>query len=142
MGKFEEANLILRDTYPQDESQENRKLSMKSALAERSGNHFETYDAPEADSKTDEENSLVDVMVYPNPFNPEANILFETATTEFVSVKVFDSLGRLVQLLVGDTLPAGKHYLHFNGSSLPSGMYILNVELADTRSHTKMLLLR
>lgn len=51
---------------------------------------------------------------YPNPFNPQAVISFELARSQFVSVTVFDILGREVATLANSEFPAGKHELVFD----------------------------
>jgi endoglucanase len=79
---------------------------------------------------------------YPNPFNPSTCIDYQLPTNVFVTLKVFDVLGREVATLVNEHQNAGKHSVQFNASNLPSGMYFnqLNTELYhDTK---KLMLLR
>ncbi len=60
---------------------------------------------------------------YPNPFNPTSVIEYTLPADEFVSLKVYDILGREVAALVNEKQNAGKHSVNFNGSSLASGVY-------------------
>ena len=67
---------------------------------------------------------------YPNPFNPKTNIGFRIANLPdgkagfgFVTLKVFDVLGREVATLVNEEKPAGSYEVEFNASSLSSGIY-------------------
>jgi len=79
---------------------------------------------------------------YPNPFNPSTEIGFQIAEFGFVSLKVFDLLGREVAELVNNELHAGEHTVKFDASNLPSGVYFYRLT-ADGQSITKrMLLLR
>ena len=65
---------------------------------------------------------------YPNPFNPTTMIPFSVAEASFVSIKVYDLLGRTVSTLVDGTLSAGVHEVQFEASQLPTGMYIVRME--------------
>jgi hypothetical protein len=60
---------------------------------------------------------------YPNPFNPTTNIEFSVAQSGFVSLKVYDILGREVATIVSETLNQGSHMRTFSGESLSSGVY-------------------
>ena len=60
---------------------------------------------------------------YPNPFNPASVIEYTLPTDGFVSLKVYDVLGREVATLVNEKQNAGKHSVNFNGASLASGIY-------------------
>ena len=60
---------------------------------------------------------------YPNPFNPSTSIKFSIPNEEFVSLKVFNSLGEEVAVLINETKPAGNYSISFNASSLTSGVY-------------------
>ncbi|MBI5402939.1 MAG: T9SS type A sorting domain-containing protein, partial [Ignavibacteriae bacterium] len=60
---------------------------------------------------------------YPNPFNPETRISYSLPKAGFVSIKVFDMLGRQVADLVNDYKKAGNYITEFNASDLSSGVY-------------------
>ncbi|MBM3324998.1 MAG: T9SS type A sorting domain-containing protein [Calditrichaeota bacterium] len=79
---------------------------------------------------------------YPNPFNPVTEINYSIARTEKVSLRVFNLLGQEVAVLVDGVKSAGVHKVSFNGSQLPSGIYMYRLE---TDSHTlskKMVLMK
>ena len=89
---------------------------------------------------------------YPNPFNPTTNLEFGIPASRgeselrFVSLKVFDILGKEVATLVSAKLNPGIYKVNFDGSNLPSGVYIYklisegsNGVLSDTK---RMVLLK
>lgn len=67
--------------------------------------------------------SAITVESYPNPFNPQTTIRFTLPEETYVRLTVFDVLGRAIRVLVDGTQEAGPHDVHFDGSSLPSGIY-------------------
>ncbi|MCW5894387.1 MAG: T9SS type A sorting domain-containing protein [Bacteroidetes bacterium] len=77
---------------------------------------------------------------YPNPFNPTTAIRFELPTSSFVSLKVFDVLGREVATLVSGRLEAGRHSSSWNAGAFSSGMYFYRI-VADGYVATKRMLL-
>ncbi len=79
---------------------------------------------------------------YPNPFNPGTTITYTIPMTEFVSITVYDMLGKEVTILVDGKKPAGHYRVDFNASGLPSGMYFYTLQAGAYRSTKKMLLFR
>ena len=79
---------------------------------------------------------------YPNPFNPTTTIQFELAASSFVSLRVFDLSGRLVDTLVSKTLTAGSHTVSFDAQNLSSGIYLYRLETPAGVQTRKMTLLR
>lgn len=79
---------------------------------------------------------------FPNPFNPAAAIKFSIKKAEHVSLKVFDMLGREVSTLVNEYKEAGSHVVYFDGSYLPSGIYIYTIQAGSFRDSRKMTLLK
>lgn len=59
---------------------------------------------------------------YPNPFNPNTTINYQIPTTSFVSLKVYDVLGKEVTVLVNEEKLVGNYKIDFNGSNLASGI--------------------
>jgi hypothetical protein len=79
---------------------------------------------------------------YPNPFNPSTNISFSIPTEEFVSLKVFNSLGEEVFELINETKPAGNYSVFFDASRLTSGVYFYQVRSDNFVDTKKMILLK
>lgn len=79
---------------------------------------------------------------YPNPFNPSTIINYQIPTNALVVLKVFDVLGRDVQTLVNERQSAGSHFLRFNASNLPSGVYFYRLEAGTYHDTKKLLLLK
>jgi hypothetical protein len=76
---------------------------------------------------------------YPNPFNPSTMISYETPATGFVSVKIFDLLGREVATLINENKQAGKYQVTWNASRFMSGVYFCRLQTGAS-SVTKKLL--
>lgn len=79
---------------------------------------------------------------YPNPFNPFTNISFDIPKQSFVTLKVWDMLGKSVLTLVNNTLEAGKYSYQLDASALSSGLYIYKLEAGDYTGMKKMVLLK
>jgi hypothetical protein len=85
---------------------------------------------------------------YPNPFNAGTKINFIIPNSGYVNVKVYNSIGEeVVQLLEGMKTP-GNYEILFDAKDLPSGLYLLKLELRETEKNLmqnqirKMILLR
>jgi len=79
---------------------------------------------------------------FPNPFNPTTKISFALPRTEFVSLKVYDVLGREVETLLSDKITPGKYDIKFDGSGLNSGFYFYKIEGEDFAMVKKMVLVK
>ncbi len=77
---------------------------------------------------------------YPNPFNPTTTISYELSTNGFVSLKVYDALGREVAALVDETQSAGVHSVVFDASRLSSGVYFYRLTAPGINEVKKMLM--
>jgi len=75
---------------------------------------------------------------YPNPFNPTTNIQFSIPRNEFVSVTIYDVLGNKVTDLINGYKSKGNYNLKFDGSDLPSGVYLCQL-IAGEYAITKKL---
>ena len=67
---------------------------------------------------------------YPNPFNPSTTIKYSLPKASFVTLKVYDMLGREVTSLVNEEKTAGNYQVVFNASSFASGVYFYRIETA------------
>ncbi|MCU7498788.1 MAG: phosphodiester glycosidase family protein [Bacteroidota bacterium] len=79
---------------------------------------------------------------YPNPFNPSTVIEFTTKELSHVSLKVYDMLGREVQVLLDKELPSGSHRVSFNAQELSSGVYFYRLQSGSMVETKKMMLVR
>ena len=79
---------------------------------------------------------------YPNPFNPSTVISYELPIGVFVSLRVYDILGREVKSLVKERQAPGIHSVTFNASSLSSGIYFYKLDAGVYHDTKKLLLLK
>jgi hypothetical protein len=79
---------------------------------------------------------------YPNPFNPSTTIDFALVNNEYVSIKVYNSIGQQVVEVVNETLPAGNYSVNFDASSFSSGVYFYTISTKHFNQTKKMLLLK
>ncbi len=79
---------------------------------------------------------------YPNPFNPSTTIAYGISANSFVTLKVYDILGKEVAALVNKEQAAGHYELHFDASNLSSGIYFYKLETNGFVKTNKMLLLK
>ena len=82
------------------------------------------------------------IQNYPNPFNPTTNIVYQIKEKGFVSLQVFDIIGREVSQLVKETKEPGVYSVSFDASNLPSGVYIYSLRVNDFVQNQKMTLLK
>jgi len=80
--------------------------------------------------------------VYPNPFNPTANIVFTLGQSAAVKLAVYDVLGNEAAVLVDSWVSAGEQLVVFDGSRLASGVYFVKLAAGDNVSVKKVMLLK
>ena len=79
---------------------------------------------------------------YPNPFNPSTTIGFSVPVSGFVSLKVFDMIGKEVASLVNENLAAGRYTVAFSARTLPSGMYFYQLRNGATVETKRMVVVK
>ena len=84
---------------------------------------------------------------YPNPFNPSTRIQYAISSTQFVTFKVYDLLGREVATLVNEEKPAGNYEVDFtvgrdSSPATASGVYFYKLTAGDFVETKKMILLK
>lgn len=77
---------------------------------------------------------------YPNPFNPSTKINFVIPKDGFVSLKIYDLIGREISNLVSREMKAGNYEINFNASNLSSGVYFYSLETNGFKDTKKMVL--
>jgi CubicO group peptidase (beta-lactamase class C family) len=80
---------------------------------------------------------------YPNPFNPSTNISYSIPKSSYVTLKVFDILGREIATLVNEEKSAGTYNVQFAiNNFLSSGIYFYQLKAGDFIQTRKMILMK
>jgi hypothetical protein len=79
---------------------------------------------------------------YPNPFNPSTTIRFAIAESGFVSLKVYDLLGREVASLIHEELFAGRYNFVWDAEGIASGIYIYSLKTGSFHTNKRLILLK
>ncbi len=79
---------------------------------------------------------------YPNPFNPTTTIRYQIPHAGFVSLKIYDVLGKETAALVNEEKPAGEYNVTFDGSNLSSGVYFYQLKSGSFVETKKLILMK
>ena len=84
---------------------------------------------------------------YPNPFNPTTQIQYDLPEDQFVTIAIYDVIGRNVRTLMNANQTAGYHTIHWDarndmGEGISAGMYIYTIQAGEFRATKKMVLLK
>ena len=79
---------------------------------------------------------------YPNPFNPSTKISYSIPNQSYVSLKVFDVLGREVAVLVNKEQPYGNYEIEFDATILSSGIYFYRLTAGEYTAGKRMILMK
>ena len=93
----------------------------------------------------DEVAKVFDFQLYqnfPNPFNPTTSILYNLKEESFVTLKVYDVLGKEVEVLVNENKSAGQHEIFFNAKNLASGIYFYGLTAGNIHEMKKMVVVK
>ncbi len=78
---------------------------------------------------------------YPNPFNPLTTIIYTISENSFIILKLYDVLGREIKTLTNERHYPGIYKLLFDGSDIPSGVYILQLQSSTGFSVSQKIVL-
>ena len=79
---------------------------------------------------------------YPNPFNPVTNIRYDLPQDNFVTIKVYNVLGKEVLTLVNEYKQAGRYLVSFNAANFSSGIYFYTIQAGGYEHTRRMTLLK
>lgn len=79
---------------------------------------------------------------YPNPFNPVTRISYYIPEDQYITLQVFDVLGKEIATLVNEFKSAGSYDVQFNATDLPSGIYLYRIKAGDYSQTLKMIVLK
>jgi hypothetical protein len=79
---------------------------------------------------------------YPNPFNPTTTIAFYLTGSEFVSLAIYNTVGKKVTTLVSQKLDRGFHRYNWSATGLPGGVYFYRIQTSSINQTRKLTLLK
>ena len=79
---------------------------------------------------------------YPNPFNPSTSIEYRVVSREYITLKVYDVLGREITTLVNEEKQAGVYKVVFDAGTLSSGVYYYRLTIGNFVETKKIVLLK
>ncbi|HEY9166404.1 MAG TPA: YCF48-related protein [Candidatus Kryptonia bacterium] len=79
---------------------------------------------------------------FPNPFNPSTAISFDIPSKSFVTLKIFDLLGREVATIVSEEMTPGHYQRMWDASRMPSGIYFCRLQSGSFTETRKLVVLK
>jgi len=79
---------------------------------------------------------------FPNPFNPVTEINYELKTSGFVTLKIYDSLGREIEILFNGNGKPGNYKTSWDASKFPSGVYFVQLNFNQSVQTQKIVLMK
>jgi len=79
---------------------------------------------------------------YPNPFNPSTTIKFSLPSSGNATLKIYNTLGEEVAVLLDKELATGNYEVEWNASGLPSGVYFYHLQAEGFVETKKMILMK
>jgi len=84
---------------------------------------------------------------YPNPFNPQTDIIVKVSKPQYITIKIFDIQGRNIKTLYNNNMVQGKHKITWDATddfkqSVTSGIYFYTVSSGKLTETNRMLLIK
>lgn len=79
---------------------------------------------------------------YPNPFNATTNIKYGLPEDAYVTIAIYDMLGRHVETLVNKNIQAGYHQVSWNANEVTSGAYFYTINANDFNQKKTLMLVK
>lgn len=79
---------------------------------------------------------------FPNPFNSKTTIKFSTSENCMVKLKIYNAIGRLVEVLSDSKFAPGTYSIDWNAAEFPSGLYFVSLETGSTSQTKRLMLLK
>ncbi|HOD53507.1 MAG TPA: T9SS type A sorting domain-containing protein [Candidatus Cloacimonadota bacterium] len=86
--------------------------------------------------------NLKEFYNYPNPFNPDTNIVFSLDKADDVKIRVFNSKGQLLKILCDQFYSSGSHSVPFHSDTLASGIYFYQIQNSQQTITKKMMIVK
>lgn len=79
---------------------------------------------------------------YPNPFNPSTIISWQIPEAGYITIVIFDVLGRRIKTLINEYKQPGKYEISFNAADLSSGVYYYQLKTENYKATNKMMVIK
>ena len=79
---------------------------------------------------------------YPNPFNAATILEFEILEKGPVEMTIYSIRGEMVDTIINERFPAGRHSVRWNGNRFPSGIYFCRLKSGSTIKTNKLVLIK
>ena len=123
--------------------------SVSNVTLESSNNYLNVDVVLTADGLTSvksESNNVVTTYAlsqnYPNPFNPSTSISYQLPVNGFVTIKVYNIIGKEIATLVNAYQQSGNYSKEFNANGLTSGVYFYTIKAGNFSATKKMILMK
>ena len=98
------------------------------------------FDPPLVDNVFEANNPGIAILgVYPNPFNTQSTLHYSLSEKMDVQIQLFDAQGKMVKMLVNETLPAGVYTLRTAGDTLATGTYFYEIKVGGYSTAVKVV---
>jgi len=100
----------------------------------------------ETSAQDDLQKPEISLSNYPNPFNPETNIIFSLPGDSNIELDIFNIKGQKIKTLLRDQIEAGEHSITWNGEDasgkkVSSGVYLYKLKVNDDKEIIKKCML-
>jgi hypothetical protein len=144
-GNFSQAASGLNRLVPSTEDELQKLDAAWTELVRQSNGAIQrspTPSLPPSGKGIADSSTLTEASVYPNPFNPSTAVSFDLTAQSRVDVKVYDTLGRVIALLVQDKFGPGRHTVTWDAAAAPSGAYFVVVQAGKSTRTLPVTLLK
>ncbi len=133
------ASLELSDPYKDNSLGVNWKASIEHGTP---GKKNSTITSVQRNKKSEIPSEYTLQQNYPNPFNPTTKIVYQLPKEGYVSLKVYNILGKEIASLVNEKKTTGTYQVIFDGSNLSSGIYFYRLQSENFVETRKLILLK
>ncbi len=146
-GFDSQGNPIVHDPARKDDNHKFNKTDLSKSWFSKGGIAYTFYLDSTAITSVENVKSIQVVKdfklsVFPNPFNPQTNIRFETAEKNYTKVSIYNITGQKIKDLFEGELEAGSYNFSWNASNLSSGMYLIQTISGSYIKTVKALLVK
>ena len=114
----------------------------KRIVTVKAGKIVNADEATFVEQNDNKNNNYILYQNYPNPFNPTTTIKYSIPNSDYVTLKIYNVLGKEITTLVNNNQSAGNYEINFDASNLTSGIYIYQLNAGNNIQIKRMVLLK